>query len=172
MSRSINFYMDNMHTCPGFMFVPQKPWLVFGNEYHKVCCGNTGIMFAMEIVKGKDASQSRQHQESSRVWWSWWEDCWPIALPLKVDLGVSKDNHSWQWILCTEGNHWIRKNWLYALALTKRRRFLPKCIRGGEEIKACFKSLECDFADAWPGKLDNIPFHMYIAWRNQTTWCL
>jgi hypothetical protein len=57
----------NMHTCPGFMFVPQKPWLVFGNEYHKVCCGNTGIMFAMEIVKGKDASQSRQHQESSRV---------------------------------------------------------------------------------------------------------
>ena len=25
----------NMHTCPGFMFVPQKPW-PFGNEYHTV----------------------------------------------------------------------------------------------------------------------------------------
>ena len=52
----------NMHTCPGFMFVPQKPW-PFGNEYHTVCCGNTGIMFAMEIVKGKDAPRSRKYQE-------------------------------------------------------------------------------------------------------------
>jgi hypothetical protein len=53
----------NMHTCPGFMFVPQKTCCPFGNEYHTVCCGNTGIMFAMEIVEGKDAPQSRQYQE-------------------------------------------------------------------------------------------------------------
>ena len=44
------------------MFVPRKPW-PFGNEYHTVCCGNTGIMFAMEIVKGKDAPRSRKYQE-------------------------------------------------------------------------------------------------------------
>ena len=51
----------NMHTCPRFMFILQKPW-AFGNEYHTVCCGNTGIMFSMEIV---DAAwcQSQQHQE-------------------------------------------------------------------------------------------------------------
>jgi hypothetical protein len=43
----------NEHTCPGFMFVPRKPW-PFGNEYHSACCGMSGIIFQVEIVEGKD----------------------------------------------------------------------------------------------------------------------
>ena len=54
----------------------------------------------------------------------------------------------------------LRKKGLYASALIKKCRFWPKYIRG-EEIKTHFESLECGFADAWPGKLDNIPFHIY-----------
>ena len=54
----------------------------------------------------------------------------------------------------------LRKKGLYASALMKKRRFWSKYIRG-EGIKAHFESLECGFADAWPGKLDNIPFHIY-----------
>ena len=73
------------------MFIPQKPW-PFGNVYHTVCCGNTGIMFAMEIVDGKDAPRSRQYQEFDDL--GGWENCWAIASTLKIDLGISKDKHS------------------------------------------------------------------------------
>ena len=46
-----------------------------------------------EMVGGKGAPQSRQYQEFDDL--AWWEDCWPIASTLKIDLGgVSKDNHS------------------------------------------------------------------------------
>ena len=40
-------------TCPRFMFVPRKPHPV-GNEYHTIADGICGILFGMEIVKGKD----------------------------------------------------------------------------------------------------------------------
>ena len=43
----------NRYTCPGFMFVPRKPW-PFGNEFHTIACSETGILYAMEIVEGKD----------------------------------------------------------------------------------------------------------------------
>jgi hypothetical protein len=41
------------YTCPGWMFVPRKP-RPFGNEYHTACCGNGGILWALELVEGKD----------------------------------------------------------------------------------------------------------------------
>ena len=43
----------NKFTCPGFMFVPRKPW-PFGNEYHTVCCCLSGIMWGIDLVEGKD----------------------------------------------------------------------------------------------------------------------
>ena len=36
MSKWINEYM-----CPGFMYVPRKPWK-FGNEYHNAGCSDVG----------------------------------------------------------------------------------------------------------------------------------
>jgi hypothetical protein len=43
----------NMWTCPGWMFVPWKPHPM-GNKYHSICCGVSGIMYAIELVQGKD----------------------------------------------------------------------------------------------------------------------
>ena len=43
----------NQFTCPGFMFVPCKPW-PFGNEYHSVCCCLSGIMWGIDLMEGKD----------------------------------------------------------------------------------------------------------------------
>ena len=40
-------------TCPGWMFVPHKPH-PFGNDYHSMCCGLSGIMYSIELVEGKD----------------------------------------------------------------------------------------------------------------------
>ena len=35
------------------MFVPRKPW-PFGNKFHTMCCGISRVLFALELVKGKD----------------------------------------------------------------------------------------------------------------------
>ena len=43
----------NKFTCPGWVWCPRKPW-PFGNEYHSICCGLSGIMFGIEIIQGKD----------------------------------------------------------------------------------------------------------------------
>ncbi len=40
------------YICPGFVFCPRKPW-PFGNEYHTIACGDSGILFFMEMVEGK-----------------------------------------------------------------------------------------------------------------------
>ena len=44
----------NKYSCPGWMFMPRKPW-PFGNEYHTVCCSLSGILWQMELVEGKDS---------------------------------------------------------------------------------------------------------------------
>ena len=43
----------NKYTCLGHMYVPRKPWLL-GNEYHPVCCYISGLIYAVELVEGKD----------------------------------------------------------------------------------------------------------------------
>ena len=43
----------NQWTCPGWMFVPCKSH-TFGNKYHSMHCGLSGIMYSIELVEGKD----------------------------------------------------------------------------------------------------------------------
>ena len=45
--------MFSKMSCPGWVFCHRKPH-PFGNEYHTISCAESGIMFALEIVKGKD----------------------------------------------------------------------------------------------------------------------
>ena len=52
LDESMSVWM-NKFSCPGFMFIPRKPW-PFGNEYHMVCCCATGIMWGIDLVEGKD----------------------------------------------------------------------------------------------------------------------
>ena len=40
-------------TCPGWMFVPRKPH-PYGNEYHSISDGLSGILYQIELVEGKD----------------------------------------------------------------------------------------------------------------------
>ena len=42
----------NEYTCPGFMFVPRKPWK-FGNEYHDAGCGLSDIIWQVDLREGK-----------------------------------------------------------------------------------------------------------------------
>ena len=104
-------------------------------------------MFAMEIVKGKDAPRSRKYQE--------FDDLGGKTVGLLLRLSKSIWGSARIIILdsgfCVlKGIIELRKKGLYASALIKKCRFWPKYIRG-EEIKTHFESLECGFADAWPG---------------------
>ena len=45
---------SNRYTCPGWLFVPQKPH-PFGNEYRTVCCGTCGILWNLKLVEGNSA---------------------------------------------------------------------------------------------------------------------
>ena len=61
-SMSIRF---NKWTCPGWMFVPRKPH-PFGNEYHTICCGLSGILFSLDLVEGKDRPKEYGKYPSKR----------------------------------------------------------------------------------------------------------
>ena len=52
----------NKFTCPGFMFIPHKPW-PFGNKYHTVCCCTSSIMWGIDLVEGKDHPRGLGQQE-------------------------------------------------------------------------------------------------------------
>ena len=43
----------NEYTCPGYMFVPCKPW-PFGNENHDAGCADSNIIWSLELLEGKD----------------------------------------------------------------------------------------------------------------------
>ena len=44
----------NQWTCPGWMFVPRKPHPMGNVLYHSLCCGLSCVMYAIEVVEGKD----------------------------------------------------------------------------------------------------------------------
>ena len=52
----------NEYTCPGFMYVPCKPW-PFGNEYHDAGCADSDIIWAIDLREGKDRPASLGNKE-------------------------------------------------------------------------------------------------------------
>ena len=61
MSKWINEY-----TCPGFMYVPRKPWK-FGNEYHDAGCADSNIIWVLDLREGKDWPQNLGHKEFDNI---------------------------------------------------------------------------------------------------------
>ena len=61
MSKWINEY-----TCPGFMYIPRKPWK-FGNEYHNAGCADSNIIWALDLREGKDRPQNLGHKEFNNI---------------------------------------------------------------------------------------------------------
>ncbi len=55
----------NMWTCPGWMFIPQHPHPM-GIENHSICCGVSGIMFAIKLVQGKDQPSQNPNEKYSK----------------------------------------------------------------------------------------------------------
>ena len=82
----------NKYTCPGWMFVPRKPY-PFGNDYHSVCCSMSGIMWGIELVEGKDAPCAEAHLKPNTQ--QPWKHCGIVV----VDLGTN----FWEGACCCVG---------------------------------------------------------------------
>ena len=52
LNESMSRWFSKM-SCPSWVFFPRKPD-PFDNKYHTISCVESGIIFALEIVEGKD----------------------------------------------------------------------------------------------------------------------
>lgn len=145
----------NAFTCPGFMFVPRKPW-PFGNEWHTIACGVSGILYQLELVEGKDEPTERPNPEYSLLGKTvglllrLTKPLWATGKVVVLDSGFC----------VLQGLIELKKRGVYAAALIKKRRYWPKYIDGAR-IKAHFDDKEIGDVDALKGTLDEVPFHVF-----------
>lgn len=142
-------------TCPGFMFVPRKPWPM-GNEYHSICCALSGVMYWIELVEGKDAPPERGSPAFSHHGKT-------VGLMLRMCQSIF---HSGKLVVldsgfCVlKGIIELKKMGVFASALIKKRRYWPKDVNG-EAIAAYFEDKDVGHSDAWPGEQDGVRFHLF-----------
>ena len=148
----------NKYTCPGHMFVPRKPWPL-GNKYHSICCCISGIMWSVKLVEGKDRPKEKPKEKFSNIA----KNGTTTSLLLRLSESIF---HIGMVVILDSGFCVLRaiielkKRGVYASALIKKRRFWPKHIKG-EEINSHFDDKEVGHADSLPGKIDNVPFHIF-----------
>jgi hypothetical protein len=146
---------SNQYTCPGFMFVPRKPW-PFGNEYHSICCGLSGIMFGVELVEGKDCPNERPPKQFDNLGKTvglllrLCKPLWGTAKMVVLDSGFC----------VLKGIVELKKRGVYAAALIKKRRYWPKHING-DDVKAHFEDKDVGEIGALGGTMEEVPFHVY-----------
>ena len=145
----------NMWTCPGWMFVPRKPHPM-GNEYHSLCCGVSGIMYAIELVEGKDRPRQLQppkHSEHGKT----------TGLLLRLTDSIA---HSGRVVIMDSGFCVLKaliklaSVGVYGSAVIKKRRYWPKYIDGGA-IDTHFDFKEIGTTDSLPGTMDGVSFKIH-----------
>lgn len=146
----------NMYTCPGFMFVPHKPW-PFGNEWHTICCCLCGVMFDLKLVEGKDELPGRGQKEFDEKGKTvvgfvlhLTKNIWNTGKLVILDSGFCALRGLLE--LCTRG--------VFALALIKKWRYRPKYI-DGDAIKAHFEGAIPGTSESLKGSLQGQDFHVF-----------
>eukprot|EP00549_Striatella_unipunctata_P017315 CAMPEP_0118690650 /NCGR_PEP_ID=MMETSP0800-20121206/10236_1 /TAXON_ID=210618 ORGANISM="Striatella unipunctata, Strain CCMP2910" /NCGR_SAMPLE_ID=MMETSP0800 /ASSEMBLY_ACC=CAM_ASM_000638 /LENGTH=192 /DNA_ID=CAMNT_0006588329 /DNA_START=370 /DNA_END=947 /DNA_ORIENTATION=- len=140
-------------TCPGFMFVPRKPW-PFGNEWHTIACGHSNVLFQVELVKGKDFPKEQPMPEFNEL-----GKTVGLLLCLTKPLwGTGKIVILDSGFCVLQGLLSFVKHGVFAAALIKKQKYWPKYIRR-DEIQQDFSSLSVGTCDAWRGSLDGVDFH-------------
>lgn len=115
----------NRWTCPGWIWCPRKPW-PFGNEWHSICCAISGIMFAIEILEGKDEPKEVAEQKKNKYGPT-------VGLLLRMTTAIY---HSGRVVVldsgfCVlQGLIELRKVGVFAHSVIKKRKFWPKFVPG------------------------------------------
>ena len=144
----------NKFTCPGWMFVPRKP-RPFGNEYHTICCGLTGILFAVELVEGKDRpSQLPSPPPQKKTTHLLLELCKSLYSSGKVIVLDSG-------FCVLEALIELRKKGVFAHAVIKKRRYWPKFVPG-DDINEHMKDKNVGDVDCLQGTLQNERYNLFV----------
>jgi hypothetical protein len=122
-------------TCPGYVFYPHKPHPV-GNEYHTIADGVTTILYAAEIVMGKDKPEfflSEYEQEEGKT----------SSLLARLTRSIW---HSGKIVILDSGFCVLqalinlkKKRGLFAGAVIKKRKYRPKFIQG---MSSCYNVID------------------------------
>ena len=115
----------NKYTCPGWVFCHLKQHL-FGNEYHTICCTESGILFDCEIVEAHDRPRDMPPVEFSNTGKT-------AGLLLRLTKSV---HHSACYVVLDSGFCVLQafvelqKVGVFAGALIKKRGFWPALVPG------------------------------------------
>lgn len=145
----------NKYSCPGFVVVPRKPW-PYGNEYHSIACGVSGVMYAVELVEGRDEPSERPKKKFSELGKTvglllrLTKPLWSTSKVVVLDSGFC----------VLKGIVELRKKGVFASALIKKRRYWPKYVEG-DKIAEHFQDKAVGFVDCWEGELDNTSFSIH-----------
>ena len=146
----------NKWTCPGWMFVPRKPH-PFGNEYHTICCSLSRIMFAMEIVEGKD----KPHEKAPCPLTGNKTPTVGLMLRLCRNLFSTGKVVILDSGFCVlEGICQLKKMGVFASAVIKKRRYWPKHVKG-DKIDSHMKTKAVGECDALHGTLDGVKYNIF-----------
>ena len=144
----------NEYTCPGFMFVPCKPWS-FGNKYHDTGCAESDIIWALELWEGKDCPPQLNNKPFDDIGKTvgtllhLTEPVWGSCRVFVLDSGFC--------VLQAIVELW--KKGVFAAALIKKHHYWPKYIPS-DNIISCFAEKGIGELDALQGMLDDVKFHV------------
>ena len=152
LDESMSVWM-NKYTCPGWMFVPRKP-KPFGNEYHSICCGLSGVMFAIELVEGKDRPKELPSPPKTKK-------TSQLLLNLCASLAGSGKIVVLDSGFCVlQALVALKAIGVFAHAVIKKRRYWPKFVPG-DLIEERMKEKAVGEVDGLKGVLDGEPYNIF-----------
>eukprot|EP00559_Dactyliosolen_fragilissimus_P002711 CAMPEP_0184872744 /NCGR_PEP_ID=MMETSP0580-20130426/41459_1 /TAXON_ID=1118495 /ORGANISM="Dactyliosolen fragilissimus" /LENGTH=665 /DNA_ID=CAMNT_0027375583 /DNA_START=1012 /DNA_END=3007 /DNA_ORIENTATION=+ len=146
----------NRYTCPGWVYCPRKPH-PYGNEYHTICCGLSGIMYAMEIVEGKDRPKDQPTDSNDRL----------VGKTGALLLRLCESLYTSGKVVILDSGFCVlkalialRQKGVFASALIKKRKYWPRYING-DAIATHMASKQVGECDSLRGTLDAVPYDVF-----------
>ena len=143
-------------TCPGWVFCPRKPHPQ-GNDYHTICCGETGILFDFEVVEGRDRPTQLGRPEYEV------EHGKTGGLLLRLTQSI---HQSARYVVLDSGFCVLKglislvKSGVFACSLIKKHRYWPAYCQG-EAIDQYFVGKNVGDTAAVEGELDGVPYNIW-----------
>jgi len=138
------------------MIVPHKLWPC-ENEYHTICCGETEIIYGVDLVEGKDEPTWNGEKEFNHH-----------GKTIGCMLCLAKPLFHMSKVIVMDSRFCIlqaivelQKMGVFASALIKKHCYWPKYIQGNAIAEHLFKDREVSAVDAWPGTLDGVKFNIF-----------
>ena len=145
----------NKFTCPGFIFCPRKPHNK-GNEYHSIACGESRIMFAIDLREGKD------HPKEKKLEFSNFTATVSLLLRLcKGLIGTGKVVILDSGFCVLRGLVELRKRGIFASSLIKKRKYWPKNVNG-DDMNKHLESKKVGDCNRLNGKMDGVDFSLLV----------